>query len=68
VLSSSPEGAQVLLNGRVAGQTPIVLDDLPAGSRAVVLRRDGYAPWSASVRVVANERIPIRATLKPLDQ
>lgn len=68
VLSSSPEGAQVLINGRVAGQTPIVLDDLPAGSRAVVLRRDGYAPWSASVRVVANERIPIRATLKPLDQ
>jgi hypothetical protein len=68
VLSSTPEGAQVLINGRAMGQTPIVLEDLPVGSRAVVLRRDGYSPWSTSVRVVANQRVPIRAALKPLSQ
>lgn len=68
VLSSSPDGAQVLLNGKVVGQTPLVLNDLPVGSRALVVRRDGYEPWSASVRIVANQRTPIRATLKPIDQ
>ena len=68
VLSSNPDGAQVLLNGKVVGQTPLVLDDLPVGSKALVVRRDGYQPWSASIRIVANQRTPIQATLKPIDQ
>jgi PEGA domain len=62
-LSSVPEGAQVLLNGAVVGQTPVVISDLPVGSRGVVVRREGYSPWSASVRVVANQRTTVRATL-----
>jgi hypothetical protein len=62
-LSSDPEGAQVLLNGRVVGQTPVVLHDLPAGSRAVQVRRDGYAPWSTSVRIIADQRTTVRARL-----
>jgi hypothetical protein len=68
VLSSVPDGAQVLLNGKVVGQTPVVIDDLPVGSRALVVRRDGYQPWSTSVRIVADQRTPVRATLRPLDQ
>jgi hypothetical protein len=64
-LTSSPEGAQVVLNGKVVGQTPVVLNDLPVGSRAIVVRRDGYSPWSASVRVIANQRTTVRATLTP---
>ena len=66
VLSSTPADAQVIVNGRIVGQTPIVLDDLPVGSRAIVVRRDGYTAWSSSVRVVANQRTPVRATLRPL--
>jgi hypothetical protein len=64
-LTSSPEGAQVVLNGKVVGQTPVVLNDLPVGSRAIVVRRDGFSPWSASVRVIANQRTTVRATLTP---
>ena len=67
-LSSSPEGAQVVVNGKVVGQTPVVLNDLPVGSRAVIVRRDGYSPWSTSVRVVAGQRTTVRATLKPTPQ
>jgi PEGA domain-containing protein len=64
-LTSSPAGAQVVLNGKVVGETPVVLNDLPVGSRAIVVRRDGYSPWSASVRVVANQRTAVRANLIP---
>jgi hypothetical protein len=67
-LSSNPEGAQVVLNGKVVGETPVVLSDLPVGSRALVVRREGYSPWSASVRVVANQRTTVRATLTPTQQ
>jgi hypothetical protein len=64
-LTSSPDGAQVVLNGKVVGHTPVVLNNLPVGSRAIVVRRDGYSPWSASVRVIANQRTNVRATLTP---
>jgi|SRR5688572_4049335 len=67
-LSSNPEGAQVVLNGKLVGQTPVVLNDLPVGSRALVVRREGYSPWSASVRVVAGQRTTVRATLRPSPQ
>jgi hypothetical protein len=67
-LSSSPEGAQVVLNGKLVGQTPVVLNDLPVGSRALVVRREGYSSWSASVRVVAGQRTTVRATLRPNPQ
>lgn len=65
VLSSSPEGSEVELNGEVVGATPVVLSDLPAGSHVLVMRRDGYSPWSASVHVTANQRTTVKATLVP---
>jgi PEGA domain-containing protein len=64
-LSSSPAGAQVLMNGKVVGETPVVLSDLPVGSRAVIVRREGYSTWSTSVRIIANQRTTVKATLVP---
>jgi hypothetical protein len=55
----------VVINGKVVGQTPVVLSDLPVGSRALVMRREGYSSWSASVRIVANQRTTVKATLVP---
>jgi hypothetical protein len=65
-LSSSPEGSEVVLNGKVVGATPVVLSDLPVGSHALVMRRHGYSPWSASVQIVANQRTNLSATLVPV--
>jgi hypothetical protein len=66
VLNSTPAGAEVVVNGKVIGQTPVVLNDLPVGSRALIVRRDGYSPWSTSVRIVANQRTTVQATLTPV--
>jgi len=67
-LTSNPAGAQVVLNGKVVGQTPVVLKDLPVGSRGVVVRRDGYSPWSASVRIIADQLTIVKANLVPAPQ
>ena len=64
-LSSSPAGAQVVLNGKVVGHTPVVLKDLPVGSRGLVVRRDGYSPWSTTVRIVADQLTTVKANLVP---
>jgi hypothetical protein len=45
------------------GSTPVVLRDLPVGSRVVRLEADGYQPWSTVVRVIANQQTRVSATL-----
>jgi len=62
-IDSQPSGAAVFLNGREAGITPLVLNDLAVGSRAVRLVLPGHAAWSRSVDVVADQQTTITAEL-----
>jgi hypothetical protein len=65
-VQSLPPGASVYINNEYAGQTPLVLRSLPAGSRALQVRLDGYDAWSRGVRVVANQSTSVRAQLAPV--
>ena len=63
-INSQPASATVFVNNKVVGQTPLVLSSLPVGSRAVRLELSGYAPWSRSVQVVANQSANVTARLE----
>jgi hypothetical protein len=65
MMNSKPEGAMVFINGEPVGSTPLVLKGLPVGSRAVRIEAEGYQPWSASVRVTANQQTQVMAALYP---
>jgi len=65
-VTSFPSGAQVFVNGVGVGTTPLSLRNLPVGSRAMRLVRDGYEPWYSTVQIVANQRASTVAQLKPL--
>jgi PEGA domain-containing protein len=62
-INSRPEGAVVFLNGRRVGTTPLLMPELPVGSRAVRLTMSGYNTWSQAVQVVADRRTTVSATL-----
>ena len=62
-LRSAPEGARVFVNGALVGSTPLILENLPVGSRAVRIEADGYQHWSTSTQVVANQETHLSATL-----
>jgi PEGA domain len=62
-INSRPEGAVVFLNGRRVGTTPLLMPELPVGSRAVRLTMSGYDTWSQAVQVVADRRTTVSATL-----
>ena len=64
-VSSSPSGARVFLNGVPAGVTPVLLNDIPVGSRVVRIELDGHERWSATARIVANEETRVTAALRP---
>ena len=65
-VNSRPTGARVSINGQSLGVTPLRVNSLPAGSRVVRLTAQGYHPWSSAVRVVANQRNSVIATLQRL--
>jgi len=50
-IKSNPEGAAIFLDGRQAGTTPQELNNVPAGSHEIVLRKKGYKDYAASVTV-----------------
>ncbi|MGH9238023.1 MAG: PEGA domain-containing protein [Vicinamibacterales bacterium] len=66
IVRSQPVGASVYVNNRLAGRTPLVMNAVPAGSRAVRLSLDGYAAWSRGVSVVANQSTAITAKLETI--
>jgi serine/threonine protein kinase len=57
-LTSTPIGAEVLINGEPKGLTPLMLD-LPAGSHELVLKKEGHHPLEATITVVSGEKVPV---------
>jgi len=64
VVDSRPAGAQVFLDGKLAGTTPMTVPSVPAGSHAIRLDYAGYRRWSSSIRVVAGEQNRVTASLE----
>jgi hypothetical protein len=64
-VTSNPAGAQVFVNGRPVGVTPLTLSKQRAGSLALQITREGYERWSASIQVLTNRVTQVTATLRP---
>jgi hypothetical protein len=50
-VTSEPPGALVIVDGVVRGETPAVVDDVPAGPNEVMVRMRGFAPAVTTVEV-----------------
>jgi len=67
IVTSTPRGASVFINGKLKGQTPLELHGQPAGSGALRLDLDGYDRWSRAINVVANDATIVSARLNRVD-
>jgi hypothetical protein len=63
-VDSRPTGANVFLDGKLIGTTPMVLETVSAGEHAIRLDADGYRRWATSVRVASGERNRVAASLE----
>jgi hypothetical protein len=61
---SRPSGAQVILDGRDVGRTPLSLAAVPEGPHAVRLDLAGFKPWSTTVEVQPGQRMRVAASLE----
>ena len=64
VVDSRPPAATVFVDGKLAGTTPLQLDNVDAGSHVVRIERAGYGAWSTSIRVTSGERTRVSASLE----
>lgn len=62
---SSPDGADVFVNGRFEGTTPIAARDFQSGTYDVTFERSGYTPEQRSVTVNRGESQTVSVRLSP---
>lgn len=57
VITSTPAGAQVELDGAIVGRTPVHVARLAPGTHRVRVSRPGYAPVGRTVRILGGTRL-----------
>jgi len=60
---STPQGAEVTLDGRYIGSTPSVVS-VSSGVHAVVVALPGFAPWKRDLTVSAQSELTVNAILE----
>jgi hypothetical protein len=60
---STPDSAEVFVDGEFKGYTAIALSDQPAGNHLIEVVKDGYLRWSTSALIAPGGRLPVEAML-----
>ena len=63
VITSSPTGAEVFIDGTFSGQTPEVAQGVATGLHNLTLSLNGYSTWSTMIQVQAGQTTQVTATL-----
>ena len=61
---SRPSGAQVILDGREIGRTPLVVSEVRAGRHDIRLALPGHRRWATTVDVTPGARTRVAASLE----
>ncbi|MBL4681265.1 MAG: PEGA domain-containing protein [Pseudomonadales bacterium] len=65
-INTTPSGANVNINGKYRGQTPIRLVLAPGQNYQIELSKAGYSPLSRSIDLAPDEDISLNDKLKPV--
>ncbi|MBX8464916.1 PEGA domain-containing protein [Deinococcus sp. RIT780] len=65
-IQSTPAGANVIIDGKVAGKTPLTVENLPDGALDFRLKFAGYAEYAGQVTVQGGGAATATAALKEL--
>ncbi len=57
IANSAPVGADVLLDGKMAGRTPIRLTRIPAGAHTLTISKSGFCDFTDTISFQAHESV-----------
>jgi PEGA domain len=66
VVTSKPVEANVIVDGRFVGVSPVERLDLDAGKHSIVIDAFGYQPYAGSLEVEPKARMSLKVVLAPL--
>ena len=61
-ISSNPDGADILVDGKFVGNTPSTLR-LPAGPHVIQLKSSGRADWQRSIEILKDSQLNLKGQL-----
>ena len=64
LVSSTPPGAEIELDGSFVGSTPSIIN-LPAGDHQIVLKKKSFKPWERRIKATGGS-VKVEAELEPL--
>ncbi len=62
-ITSSPAMADITLDGKSVGRTPLQLDNLLVGQHKITISKSGYQPYSATVTIAEGRTATVNAAL-----
>jgi hypothetical protein len=65
IINTTPTGARVMVDGRDAGLSPATLAGLVPGNHTLAITKDGYAPITRQVEIIAGTALPVTFVLTP---
>jgi hypothetical protein len=65
MVDSRPSGARVLVDGKLVGTTPMLLDAVEVGEHAIRLELEEHSAWTTSIRVAPGTRGRVSGSLEP---
>jgi hypothetical protein len=63
-VTTTPDGAQVSLRGKLLGETPLVRNDLDELKGELVISKTGFEPYKQKVELAAGKTVEITQALK----
>jgi hypothetical protein len=63
VIESTPKDARILIDSEPTGVTPYAVE-VPVGKHEIVIEKQGYRRWEATVEVRESPRVSVKATLE----
>ncbi len=64
LVTSEPTGSHVLIDGELAGRTPLLLQSLRSGAHDVVVQQDGFSSFSSKIALKAGDTETVTARLQ----
>jgi len=66
VVSSEPSGAEILLDNKSVGKTSFSNDQILVGEHKIVVRKDGFKPYTNTINIEHNKTLTISENLTTL--
>ncbi|MBR7183110.1 MAG: TonB family protein [Alistipes sp.] len=60
---STPAMAEIIIDGKAVGRTPISLSDILIGNHNITLAKSGYNSYSQTITIVEGQSVTLNATL-----